>query len=61
MSKQEFLEKFYGPEISLIADTPANSARNFQLQVEQINSDKLNPPTLFKTNEFTKYFQLVVD
>ena len=34
LSKQEFMEKFYGPEISLIADAPANSARNFQLQVE---------------------------
>lgn len=50
------MEKFYGPEISLIADTPTNSARNYQLQVEQIKTDKLNPPTLFKTNEFTKYF-----
>lgn len=55
------MEKFYGPSISLIAEPSANSARNYQLQVEQINTEKLNPPTLFKTNEFTKYFQMVVD
>ena len=27
MSKQEFMDKFYGPEVSLIADAPQNSAR----------------------------------
>lgn len=55
------MEKFYGPEVSLIAEAPLGSARNYQLQVEEIRTDKLNPPTLFKTNEFTKYFQIVVD
>lgn len=56
MSKQEFMDKFYGPEVSLIADAPQNSARQYQLQVEEIRMDKLNPPTHFRTNEFTKYF-----
>lgn len=37
------------------------SPRKFNLQLETINSDELNPPTLFKTNEFTKYFQMIVD
>lgn len=56
LTKQEFMEKFYGPEVSLIADQSSGSARQYQLQVETISTDKLNPPTLFKTNEFTKYF-----
>ena len=61
LSLQEFMEEFYGPEISLIADAPSTSARQYQLQIEEIRTDKLNPPTLFKTNEFTKYFQMIVD
>jgi len=61
LTKQEFLEQFYGPEVSLIAEIDQHSPRNFNLQVERIDSDRLNPPTMFKTNDFTKYFQMVVD
>ena len=61
LSKDEFIEKFFGPEVSLLADRDENSPRRFNLQVEIIGSEKLNPPTMFKTNEFTKYFQMIVD
>ena len=61
LNKQDFMETFYGPEVSLISDVSRTSARQLQLTVEEIRTDKLNPPTLFKTNEFTKYFQMVVD
>lgn len=61
LSRDEFLEKFYGEESGLIADLSSNSPRRLNLQVEEINKAKLNPPTFFKTNEFTKYFQMVVD
>jgi len=56
LSKEDFLEKFYGPEVSLLEDRDAHSPRNYELQIEEIESSKLNAPTLFKTNEFTKYF-----
>ena len=55
------MEKFYGPEVSLIAESEPGSPRQYQLQVDEIRSDLLNPPTLFKTNEFTAYFQMIVD
>lgn len=61
LDRDEFLEKFYGPEVSLIADQGSYNPRQFNLQVESIKSDTLNPPTLFTTNDFTKYFQLIVD
>ena len=61
LTKQEFMEKFYGPEVSLIAESEPGSPRQYQLQVDEIRSDLLNPPTLFKTNEFTAYFQMIVD
>lgn len=60
-TKQEFLDIFYGPEVNLLSDVRPHSPRNYSVQVEEIRSEKLNPPTLFKTNEFTKYFQMVVD
>jgi len=61
LTKNEFLEQFYGPEVSLIAEADQYNPRNFTLEVERIKTDKLDPPTLFKTNEFTKYFQIIVD
>ena len=61
LSKEDFLEKFYGPEVNLLVDRDIHSPRNYNLQIEEVESSKLNAPTLFKTNEFTKYFQMVVD
>ena len=34
LSRDEYLEKFYGPEVSLIDASPQRSARNFNLQLE---------------------------
>lgn len=56
LNSEEFVEKFFGPEVSLLAEQSLVSPRRYNLQVETIKSDKLNPPTMFKTNEFTKYF-----
>ena len=39
LSRDEFLEKFYGPEVSLIADQDAYSVRQLNLQVEQIRTN----------------------
>jgi len=61
LTKQEFLDAFYGPEVNLLSEAEEHSPRNYSLQVEEVRSDKLNPPTLFRTNEFTKYFQMLVD
>lgn len=61
LSKEEYLEKFYGPEVSLISDEKFRSARQYNLQVEEIPTDQLDPPTFFKTNEFTFAFQQVVN
>ena len=45
----------------MLASIDSHSPRNYNLQIEEIDSSKFNPPTLFKTNEFTKYFQIIVD
>ena len=45
----------------LASTIDAHSPRNYNLQIEEVDASKFNPPTQFKTNEFTKYFQMVVD
>ena len=56
LSKEDFLEKFYGPEISMISEEYLSSPRQLQLQVEEMNIKGLNPPTFVRTNEFTRAF-----
>ena len=62
LSQEKFLEQFYGPEVSLIdAHDQRRSARQYNLQIESVPTDKLEPPTYFKLNEFTFAFQQVVN
>jgi len=55
--KHLFLENFYGPDEGLVAqpDSP-NYARQYQIQVEEIETKHLQPPTFFRTNDFTAPF-----
>jgi len=57
LSQEEFLEKFYGPEVSLIDEQDQRrSARQYNLQIEPVPTATLDPPTYFKLNEFTTAF-----
>jgi hypothetical protein len=57
LPKDQFLENFYGPDPDHgIIDLPEDNARNFKLNLEIIPFEKIQPPTYFRTNEFTNIF-----
>lgn len=47
LSKDKFMETFYGPEVSLLSEQGRNSARQLNLQIEEYPIDQLNPPSYF--------------
>ena len=41
LSKEKFLEAFYGEDVQGIIDLPEDNARNFKLNLEQIQFERL--------------------
>lgn len=41
---------------TLVKELNNSSSANSSLQIEEVEFDKLNPPTCFKTNDFTEVF-----
>jgi V-type H+-transporting ATPase subunit a len=59
LNKPQLLEAFYGPSDDLLSNH--ESPRHLRIQIEEIKFTELNPPTFFKTNEFTEVYQQIVD
>ena len=55
LNKPQLLEAFYGPSDDLLSNH--ESPRHLRIQIEEIKFTELNPPTFFKTNEFTEVYQ----